>query len=111
MWIGRATKNPRAFVAPAAAHFHPSVLLRRIRHRAARRVAGLGEFKGGQGEGVGRLQKIAGSRRLAAAAGTVCGGGLQVSIRCRDDQAVDSTGGFRIEEALHDETQEKGKPM
>ncbi len=36
----------RAFVAPAAPHFHPSVLLRRIRHRAARRVAGLGKFEG-----------------------------------------------------------------
>ena len=35
----------RAFMASAASHFHPSVLLRRIRHRATRRVAGLGEFK------------------------------------------------------------------
>ena len=61
----------RAFVAPAAAHFHPSVLLRRIRHRAARRVAGLGEFAARQGEGVGRLQKSPRARRLAAAAGTV----------------------------------------
>ena len=90
-WSG-CEECARLFLAPAASHFHPSVLLRRIRHRATWRVAGLGEFKGEQGEGVERLQKIPGARRLASVAGIVCGGGLQVSIRCRDDQAADSTG-------------------
>ena len=60
-----------AFVAPAASHFPASVLLHRIRHRATRRVAGLGKFKARQGEGVERLQKIAGAGRLASVAGIV----------------------------------------
>ena len=40
-------------LAPAASHFPASVLLHRIRHRAARRAAGLGEFKTRPGEGAG----------------------------------------------------------
>ena len=51
--------------------FLASVLLHRIRHRAARRVAGVGEFKARQGEGAGRLQKIPRAGRLASAAGIV----------------------------------------
>ena len=57
--------------------FTPPVLLHRIRHRAARRVAGLGEFKTRQGKGAGRLQKGAGAGRFAAAAGIVSAAGCK----------------------------------
>ena len=76
-WSG--FENARAqFMAPAIAYFHSSVLLHRIRHRATRRVAGLGEFKTRQGKGVERLQKSARARRLASIAGTVCRSGMPV---------------------------------
>ena len=58
-------------LAPAAAHFPAPVLLHRIRHRATRRVAGLGQFQARQGEGVERLQESPGAGRLAAVAGIV----------------------------------------
>ena len=68
-WSGH--EQARAlFVAPAASHFPAPVLLHRIRHRAAWRVAGLGQFKARQGKGIERLQK---SRSRSA-----------VRVRCRN---------------------------
>ena len=55
------------FIAP--------VLLHRIRHRATRRVAGLGQFQARQGEGAGRLQEIPRAGRFASIAGTISAGG------------------------------------
>ena len=63
-WSGHEEARAH-LVAPAASHFPPPVLLHRIRHRATRRVAGLGQFKARQGEGAGRLQKSAGAGRFA----------------------------------------------
>ena len=76
-WSGYE-EGARESLASAAAHFPPSVLLRRIRHRATRRVASLGEFKTRQSESVERLQESAGAGRLAAAAGIICRRGLPV---------------------------------
>ena len=76
-WSGHEAARAR-FVASAAPHFPAPVLLHRIWHRAARRVAGLGQFKARQGEGVERLQKITRARRFASVAGIVSGGGLQI---------------------------------
>ena len=41
-------------LAPPVAHLHPSLLLHRIRHRPARRVAGLGQLEARQGQGADR---------------------------------------------------------
>ena len=43
-WSGYEVRAGQS-LAPATAHFHPPVLLHRIRHRAIGRVAGLGQFK------------------------------------------------------------------
>src|ERR1019366_227795 len=96
----RVRSRPGLFLAKTTPHFSASVLLRRIWHRAARRVASLGKFTARQSEGVERLQKIVGPRRLASVAGIVCGGGLQISIRRGDHQAVDSTGGCGAKEVM-----------
>ena len=66
-WSGYEEARAQS-VAPAAPHFPLPVLLHRIRHRAARRVAGLGELEARQSKGAG----VTTSKRSRSAARVRC---------------------------------------
>jgi hypothetical protein len=60
----------------------------------------VGELEAGQSQSPARLQNRPRARRLAAVAGIVRDGGLQVSVRRGDDQAVDGIGADGTEEGF-----------
>ena len=69
--LERPRARPGQILAQATPHFPAPVLLRRVRHRPARRAASVGQQQAGSRPGARRLQGRARAGRLEAVAGAV----------------------------------------
>ena len=86
-WSGYE-EAPRQSLAPPTPHFPASILLRRIRHRPTRRVAGLGEQPQRPSKSVERISPWSRLRRLASIARIVPGRGLSFRFQPRNCETV-----------------------
>src|SRR5690606_17425671 len=77
-------------VASAASPVPPAVLLRGVRHRAARGAATVVALQAGPGRGAARLPRRVVAGRLASAAGAVRRSGPAVPVRSGGARAADA---------------------